>query len=61
MNKIYYTTLLKMAICIVVFRKKNGEERTMHCTLQDSYIKEHGLAPAELMSRYRRLKSVAWM
>ena len=31
--------VLKNDVIVVVFRKVNGEERTMHCTLKDEFIK----------------------
>ena len=42
MNKLWDKTLIKetlhKTICRVVFTKVNGEERVMHCTLNESMI-----------------------
>lgn len=44
-DKSYYNNLLHDHICVVVFTKKNGEERTMRCTLQQHIINEMNLNP----------------
>lgn len=45
MNKQDYNNALKNGACTVVFRKKNGELRTMRCTLESAYIDTNGLTP----------------
>ena len=45
MNKQDYNNALYGGICTVVFRKKNGELRTMRCTLESTYIDANGLTP----------------
>ncbi len=45
MNKQDYSNALHNGICTVVFRKKNGELRTMRCTLESAYIDTNGLTP----------------
>lgn len=37
-DKPFYNNLLHENICVVVFTKKNGEERTMRCTLKKEAI-----------------------
>lgn len=45
MNKQDYSNLLKSGTRTVVFRKKDGEVRTMNCTLEPSYIVSNRLTP----------------
>lgn len=45
MTKQEFTNLLRDNFCTVVFQKKSGEVRTMHCTLQQMYIEQNALAP----------------
>ena len=59
MDKQQYNEMLKKNICIVVFTKKNGEERTMRCTLQDYIIEDYNLVPVLLyqMTKFAVLMS----
>ena len=45
LSKSDYNQFLKHGICTVVFRKKDGSERTMKCTLQQSFLDKCGLTP----------------
>jgi hypothetical protein len=45
MTKTEYNQALRNGICTVVFQKKDGSERTMHCTLQQDIIENNNLSP----------------
>jgi hypothetical protein len=44
-TKVEYNQALRNKICTVVFHKKDGSERTMHCTLQQDIIENNNLSP----------------
>jgi hypothetical protein len=45
LSKSEYNQALKNGICTVVFRKKDGTNRTMTCTLQQEFLEKSGLIP----------------
>ena len=40
-----FVNILQTNICRVVFKKKDGSERVMNCTLIDTMIRDNGLTP----------------
>ena len=36
-----YLSMLREHVCVIVFTKKNGEDRTMHCTLRKDLVPEN--------------------
>jgi len=45
MTKSDYNKMLQIKFCTVVFRKKDGTNRTMNCTLMSDVIDSNGLTP----------------